>query len=160
MKWTNHECMAFAIPLAVTGNVWVAMGSILFAVIPDSMEGSPDSRVMSHRGKSHNPIFWAVVLGAALVAAGIFHCSTNGISLEWFGLEGPLTYNLWMMALWGIGCHLFCDSLTIGGIPIGKSRFAFKVFKTGDAFEYLLTYTCLALAILLRVEDIKFLFDH
>jgi membrane-bound metal-dependent hydrolase YbcI (DUF457 family) len=157
MKWTNHEVMAFAIPLAVTGNVWIAAGSTLFAVLPDSIEGKPDSRYLNHRGKSHDAIVWSLILGVALVAAEACPSALNTINLEVIGLHGSLVYVMWQMAMWGIGSHLLCDSLTIAGVPTGKSRIAFKLFKTGEPFEYVLTYAVLVLAVMLRLEAIKHL---
>ena len=157
MKWTNHEVMAFAIPLAATGNIWIAAGSTLFAVLPDSIEGSPDSRYLSHRGKSHDAIVWSLVLGIALIVAGACPSALNTINLEGIGLHGSLVFILWEMAMWGIGSHLLCDSLTIAGVPTGKSRIAFKLFKTGETLEYVLTYVSLALAVMLRLEAIKHL---
>lgn len=161
MKWANHELMCFSLPLAVTGNVWMAAGATVFALLPDTIEGNPDSRYLKHRGKSHDLYVWTGVLCGLLLLLALFEGSIEGwVNSFRVALPSSFTFKVWLTAALGIYGHLLGDSLTFGGIPVGKNKtFSFRLFKTGEPVEYLITYSLLAFTLCVRYDAVRSLIN-
>ena len=58
----------------------------------------------------------------------------------------------------GMTLHLAGDAMTPSGVPIslsGRKRLALGLFRTGGAFEYVMTYGLLATTLIFRWSDLQ-----
>ena len=125
MKWRNHEAIGYALSYAVTGNLILSLVSIPMSIFPDIIEGSPQWRLVKHRGWSHNVILWILL------------CAFLGI-LAW---NIPRARTVLIVMIIGSFSHIICDAITITGVPIWENRYvALGLFRMGSPVEYLLAF--------------------
>lgn len=153
MRWNNHEFIALAAPLAMGEPIIIILGSCLFAVFPDAVEGGPPGQGwFRHRGWTHTVGVWIVLL--TILKALVYLAPDTGFFIYVWAVPGGLRRGfelLWMSAVWGIGTHLAADSLTKNGIwLIKRKKIAFGLFKTGSIVEYFIAYGVLAAALWIR----------
>ena len=146
MKWINHQIVTGFLVYAATDDAFFVASSIVGAVIPDRVEGSPpnnNSRAYwqwrrNHRTWSHYPPIYLFLIALAQGAKLYFLNPTLEIFLT------LITYVL-------IGCllHIAEDGIC-GKVPIFKPRkkHGLKLFKVGSWQEYffsaLIIFGCLA----------------
>ncbi len=133
MKWINHQIVTGFLVYAATDDAFFVASSIVGAVIPDRVEGSPptESRAYwkwrrNHRTWSHYPPIYLLLIALAQGAKFYFPNPTLAIFLT------LITYVL-------IGCllHIAEDGIC-GKVPIFKPRkkYGLKLFKVGSWQEY------------------------
>jgi membrane-bound metal-dependent hydrolase YbcI (DUF457 family) len=109
--------------------------------------------LMKHRGLSHHPVTWIVVF----IAAGADYYATAEPLIA-STLLAALPFNigatLFTGFFSGVSLHLFCDWLTIRGLPLswdGKRRTSLSSLRTGSPTEYFIAVSFLVISISLRM---------
>lgn len=134
MKWISHKLTTFAIYYSISEETIQSLIASASSVFPDLIETGPGRIIFrKHRGTSHNPIFWLIILpffyyGLKKMVPEVniapFNCLPGPESLFWT-ITG------------GVTLHLIADSLSGLGIPLwGNKRFALKVYKTFTLSEF------------------------
>jgi len=163
MKWLNHKLIAGSTGFALTQSIPFAVTAILFSTVPDSIElhnYRTNTSVFKHRGNSHNPLVWTAVFAILYIAFGsmlpYLSSQISSILATTYPnliryVPSTLTYGFFGMP-YGVLIHLLTDSMTMGGIPIGKNRkFALRWFYTGSPQEYLTSFSITAVSILIAI---------
>lgn len=146
MKWVNHRIVGFSLPFAVTGSLLFSLSVAAFSAVPDSIEGR--RLILKHRGISHNMFFWFGVYAAT----GISFIFIKTLLPQCNPAITILLANAGLSFFAGVLLHLLADSLTMTGIPLNpiKKRFAFKLFRTGQPVEYVISSVTLVTACLIN----------
>ena len=150
MKWINHQIVTGFIVCTVTDNALFTASSIVGAVVPDRVEGSPPKENKaywqwrkSHRTWSHYPPIYIALIAAAQVAKDYYP-------------EPTLTFilNLLTYALVGALLHIVEDGIC-GKVPIFKPRkkYGIKLFKVGSWQEYFFAVLIILICLIVRFGD-------
>lgn len=135
MKWISHKVTTFAIYYTVSENPIPSLVASASSTLPDLIEMGPGRLVFRHRGISHNPIFWLIVLLIAFYSIRDFFSKISIISLPLILEPRPLL----LAIASGVALHLVEDSLSYHGIPvIGNKRISLKIYKTFTFSEFYL----------------------
>jgi hypothetical protein len=124
VKWWSHSILAASVASIAGLNPVEVLYCGALAGFPDSMETLGRTRVMKHRGWSHDLALWGGVCLAACylpVAGSFLH---------------HLPMRPWVIPLPGL-LHLLGDILTPSGIHFIGTRLRVPLFKTGSTGETL-----------------------
>lgn len=150
MKWINHQIVTGFIVCTVTDNALFTASSIVGAVVPDRVEGSPPKENKAywqwrknHRTWSHYPPIYIALIAAAQVAKDYYP-------------EPTLTFvlNLLTYALVGALLHIVEDGIC-GKVPIFKphKKYGIKLFKVGSWQEYFFAVLIILICLIVRFGD-------
>lgn len=140
MKWISHQIATGFLVYAATDNALFVASSVIGAVIPDRVEGTPPKENkaywkwrQNHRTWSHYPPLYLAIISALLTAKFYLPNPTLAILL-----------NVLLYIFIGALLHVAEDALC-GKVPVFKPRkkYGFKLFKVGSWQEYF----CVALII-------------
>lgn len=126
MKWLTHEVVTGVLVYTVTEDPMAAVYSMAGAIIPDKVEGNPFRRNLTHRGWSHWPMMYLLVMGLMLRGE------------EYLGIDfGTLREIGFFMAV-GALLHIAEDAIC-GKVPFITpfQKIGVKLFKVGSIGEYL-----------------------
>lgn len=151
MKWINHQIVTGFIVFAATDNALFVASSIIGAVIPDRVEGSPPQESKkywkwrkNHRTWSHYPpLYILLIIGVKFVSE----------YLQEPRLE--LILNLVIYALFGALLHIIEDGIC-GKVPIftPRRKHGIKLFKVGSWQEYVFSAIIISLCLIYRFKEI------
>lgn len=151
MKWINHQIVTGFIVYAATDNALFVASSIVGAVIPDRVEGSPPTESAAywkwrknHRTWSHYPPLYLGLMAAAQIA------------IEYF--QNPkveLVLSLLIYALVGAVLHIVEDGIC-GKVPVftPRRKHGIKLFTVGSWREYFFAGLIVCVCLLYRYKDL------
>ena len=154
MKWINHQIVTGFIVCTVTDDALFTASSIVGAVIPDRVEGSPPKENKAywkwrknHRTWSHYPPIYLALIAAAQFAKDYYPEPTLAFVL-----------NLITYALVGALLHVAEDGIC-GKVPIffPRKKYGLKLFKVGSWQEYFFTVLIILICLFIRFGDIDLL---
>ncbi|MBQ6759100.1 MAG: metal-dependent hydrolase [Selenomonadaceae bacterium] len=152
MKWINHQIVTGFIVCTATNDALFTASSIVGAVIPDRVEGSPpqDSSAYwkwrkRHRTWSHYPPIYLALIAAAQVAQEYYPEPTLAFAL-----------NLITYALVGALLHIAEDAIC-GKVPLftPHKKYGVKLFKVGSWREYFFAALIILICLFVRFGDIE-----
>ncbi|MBR3745717.1 MAG: metal-dependent hydrolase [Selenomonadaceae bacterium] len=156
MKWINHQIVTGFIVCTVTDDALFTASSIVGAVIPDRVEGSPPKESSAywkwrkrHRTWSHWPPLYLALIGVAQFAKTLF----------------PIPYSLFptllTYALVGALLHIAEDALC-GKVPIftPHKKHGLKLFKVGTWREYFFAALIIAICLFVRFGNVETLMKY
>ena len=152
MKWINHQIVTGFIVFAATDNALFVASSIVGAVIPDKVEGSPPKESKAywkwrknHRTWSHYPIIYLALIGLLIFASDYVNDSTVSLIAE-----------MGIYVLIGSLLHIAEDGIC-GRVPIltPRNKHGIKLFKVGSAGEYIVSMLIIAICVFYRFGDIE-----
>ena len=152
MKWINHQIVTGFIVCTATNDALFTASSIVGAVIPDRVEGSPpkDSSAYwkwrkSHRTWSHYPPIYLALIAAAQVAQEYYPEPTLAFAL-----------NLITYALVGALLHIAEDGIC-GKVPLftPHKKYGVKLFKVGSWREYFFAALIILICLFVRFGNIE-----
>lgn len=151
MKWINHQIVTGFIVCTATDDALFTASSIVGAVVPDRVEGSPpkDSSAYwkwrkRHRTWSHYPPIYLTLIVAAQFAKNYFAEPTVDFVL-----------NLLTYALVGALLHIAEDALC-GKVPVftPHGKHGLKLFKVGTWREYFFAALIIAICLFVRFGNV------
>lgn len=151
MKWINHQIVTGFIVYAASDNALFVASSIVGAVLPDKVEGSPpqESRAYwkwrkNHRTWSHYPPLYIALILAAHFATEYFQ-----------NPHVELILNLIIYALFGALLHIIEDAIC-GKVPVftPRRKHGIKLFKVGSWQEYFFAALIIGGCLLFRFKDL------
>lgn len=165
MTWISHKLITGSILFAVTGDLIIAGVGAIGAIVPDRMEGYPDSKNETnkenwrrkHRQGSHYlPVYLAVfaITQMALYYQGITKINVANMA-QWlhqdFFWAGIATYIASYLSL-GAAFHILEDAIcgTVPGIKT-RNRWGMQLFRVGSANEYIGVFSVSLFLVTLRV---------
>ena len=152
MKWINHQIVTGFLVFAATDNALFVASSIVGAVIPDKVEGSPPKESKAywkwrknHRTWSHYPIIYLALIALLMFASDSVNNSTISLITE-----------MGIYVLIGSLLHIAEDGIC-GRVPIltPKRKHGIKLFKVGSVGEYVVSMLIIAICIFYRFGDIE-----
>ena len=152
MKWINHQIVTGFIVCTATDDALFTASSIVGAVIPDRVEGSPPKESSAywqwrknHRTWSHYPLIYLALIAAAQVAKDYYPEPTLAFAL-----------NLLTYALVGALLHIAEDGIC-GKVPLfmPKKKYGIKLFKVGSWREYFFPALIILICLFVRFGDIN-----
>ena len=152
MKWISHQIVTGFLVYAATDNALFVASSIVGAVIPDRIEGSPprESKAYwkwrkNHRTWSHYPPIYLALIIAAQIAQIHFPNPTAEILLT-----------LIIYVLIGALLHIAEDSIC-GKVPIflPRKKHGLKLFKVGSWQEYFVVALIIFACLPLRLDELN-----
>ena len=156
MKWINHQIVTGFIVGTATDDAIFTASSIVGAVLPDRVEGSPPKENKAywkwrknHRTWSHYPPIYIALIAAAQVAKSLIPNPYNLIPTL-------ITY-----ALVGALLHIAEDGIC-GKVPIftPRKKYGIKLFKVGSRLEYFFVVLIILGCLFARFGDIEFLLNQ
>ncbi|MBR0261962.1 MAG: metal-dependent hydrolase [Selenomonadaceae bacterium] len=157
MKWINHQIVTGFIVCTVTNDALFTASSIVGAVLPDRVEGSPPKESSAywkwrknHRTWSHYPPIYFALIVAAQFAKNYYPEPTLNFVL-----------NLITYALVGALLHIAEDGIC-GKIPIftPRKKYGIKLFKVGSWQEYFFAVLIILICLFIRFGDINLLINY
>ncbi len=157
MKWINHQIVTGFIVCTVTNDALFTASSIVGAVIPDRVEGSPPKESSaywkwrkSHRTWSHYPLIYLALIAAAQFAKDYYPEPTLAFAL-----------NLITYALVGALLHIAEDGIC-GKVPIllPHKKHGIKLFKVGSWREYFFAALIILICLFVRFGDVESLKNY
>lgn len=154
MKWINHQIVTGFIVCTSTDDALFTASSIVGAVIPDRVEGSPPKESSAywkwrknHRTWSHYPLIYLALIAAAQVAKDYYPEPTLAFAL-----------NLITYALVGALLHIAEDGIC-GKVPLfmPRKKYGIKLFKVGSWHEYFFAALIISICLFVRFGDINLL---
>lgn len=151
MKWLNHQIVTGFIVYAATDNALFVASSIVGAVIPDRVEGSPPQESKAywkwrknHRTWSHYPPLYLALMAAAQLAIQYFQNPTLELILK-----------LFIYALVGALLHIVEDGIC-GKVPIftPRRKHGIKLFKVGSWREYFFAILIVCGCLIFRFKEL------
>ena len=161
MKWLNHQIVTGFIVYAATDNALFVASSIVGAVIPDRVEGSPPKDNNEywawrrrHRTWSHYPILYLALIGLLLFAKD--YCQSIGLN---FVTTTPFI-DVLIFALIGALLHIVEDAIC-GKVPIltPHSKHGIKLFEVGSWKEYAFATIIVLICLASRVDNLSGLLE-
>ena len=156
MKWINHQIVTGFIVSTATDDALITASSIVGAVLPDRVEGSPPKENKaywkwrkSHRTWSHYPpIYFALIIAAQF--------AKNLVPSPYSLIPTLITY-----ALIGALLHIAEDGIC-GKVPIlfPNKKYGIKLFKVGSRSEYFFAVLIILICLFIRFGDINLLLNH
>ena len=157
MKWINNQIVTGFIVCTVTNDALFTASSIVGAVLPDRVEGSPPKESSAywkwrknHRTWSHYPPIYFALIVAAQFAKNYYPEPTLNFVLS------LITY-----ALVGALLHIAEDGIC-GKIPIftPRKKYGIKLFKVGSWQEYFFAVLIILICLFIRFGDINLLINY
>lgn len=151
MKWLNHQIVTGFIVYAATDDALFVASSIVGAVIPDRVEGSPPQESKAywkwrknHRTWSHYPPLYLALMAAAQLAIQYFQNPTLELILK-----------LFIYALVGALLHIVEDGIC-GKVPIftPRRKHGIKLFKVGSWREYFFAILIVCGCLIFRFKEL------
>ena len=157
MKWINHQIVTGFIVCTVTDDALFTAASIVGAVLPDRVEGSPPKESSAywkwrkrHRTWSHWPPIYLALIAAAQFAKDFY-------------AEPTLTFalNLISYALVGALLHIAEDGLC-GKVPIftPHGKHGLKLFKVGSWSEYFFAVLIISICLFVKFGNVETLMKY
>lgn len=153
MKWINHQIVTGFIVSTATDDALFTASSIVGAVLPDRVEGSPPKESKAywrwrkkHRMWSHYPPIYIALIIAAQVAEPLLpHPYSLFPTLTTYALVGALL-------------HIVEDGIC-GKVPIftPRKKYGLKLFKVGSWREYFFVTLIILSCLFIRFGDINLL---
>ena len=156
MKWINHQIVTGFIVSTATDDAIFTASSIVGAVLPDRVEGSPPKENKAywkwrknHRTWSHYPPIYFALIAAAQVVKSLIPNPYNLIPTL-------ITY-----ALVGALLHIAEDGIC-GKVPIftPHKKYGIRLFKVGSRLEYFFVVLIILGCLFARFGDIEFLLNQ
>lgn len=150
MKWISHQIATGFIVYAATDDALFVASSILGAVIPDKVEGSPPKENKAywkwrnrHRTWSHYPPIYIAIIAAAQFAKLSYPNPTTDLIL-----------NLLTYIMIGALLHIAEDAIC-GRVPIftPHGKHGVKLFTVGSWKEYFCVGLIICACVLFRFGD-------
>lgn len=136
MKWVSHTALTGTIAYAVTADPLLTSAAALGAVLPDKIEGSPQSvgwRTWRsrHRGWSHWPLLYLALIGGLTEAQRYFFYDAAFFAILTWIFIGAL-------------CHIAEDALC-GKVPFlyPTQKIGIRLFTVGSLREYSIVLVCI-----------------
>ena len=157
MKWINHQIVTGFIVSTATDDALFTASSIVGAVLPDRVEGSPpkDNKDYwkwrkKHRTWSHYPPIYFALIAAAQGAKNYYPDPTLALVL-----------NLITYALVGAILHIAEDGIC-GKVPIftPHKKYGIKLFKVGSWREYFFAALIILICLFVRFGDFNVLINY
>jgi len=160
MRWSTHNITSVAMAYAVTDNIYYSLLTISGVVLPDAIEIRNSNVFRKHRGISHNPLFWILIM--PLFAYAIYMLKQSDTGLYIMNYISSFSYLFSNMNLnpfeacfaalfTGIFFHLLIDAMSTYGIPLwGKKKFRLNLYKTFSSREIYITVVILILCLLYK----------
>lgn len=157
MKWINHQIVTGFIVCTATDDALFTASSIVGAVIPDRVEGSPPKESSAywkwrkrHRTWSHWPPLYLALIAAAQFAKNFYAEPTIDFAL-----------NLLTYALVGALLHIAEDALC-GKVPVftPHGKHGLKLFKVGTWREYFFAALIIAICLFVRFGNVETLMKY
>ncbi|MBR5913556.1 MAG: metal-dependent hydrolase [Selenomonadaceae bacterium] len=151
MKWINHQIVTGFIVYAATDNALFVASSIVGAVIPDRVEGSPPTESAAywkwrknHRTWSHYPPLYLGLMAAAQIAISYFQ-----------NPKVELVLSLLIYALVGAVLHIVEDGIC-GKVPVftPRRKHGIKLFTVGSWREYFFAGLIVCGCLLYRYKEL------
>ena len=138
MKWVSHITLTGTIAYAVTADPLLTAAAALGAVLPDKVEGSPQSVGWStwrsrHRGWSHWPMLYIALIGGLMQAQQYFFYDAAFFAVLTWIFVGAL-------------CHIAEDAVC-GKVPLlsPTQKAGVRLFTVGSLREYLFVLVCIGM---------------
>ncbi len=132
MKWVSHQISTFAATYAISRNLPMSVAVSAFSCLPDAIELGAGRLIFKHRGMSHNPLFWLVILFASCFLSFLPVVHMAEASLGRWGFTEMCV----LIPAIGAFFHLIEDALSKSGIPLWNGNMiAGGLYKTGTASE-------------------------
>ena len=154
MKWINHQIVTGFIVCTVTDDALITASSIVGAVLPDRVEGSPPKESKAywkwrknHRTWSHYPPLYFALIAAAQFAKNYYPDATLALVL-----------NLITYMLIGALLHIAEDALC-GKVPLftPRKKYGLKLFKVGTWREYFFAALIILICLFARFGEVELL---
>ncbi len=152
MKWISHQIVTGFLVYAATDNALFVASSVIGAVIPDRVEGSPprESRAYwkwrrNHRTWSHYPpIYFALII------------ATQFAKTQFPNPAAEILLTLLTYILIGALLHIAEDSIC-GKVPVFKPRkkHGLKLFKVGSWQEYFCVALIIGACLAFRIDELN-----
>ena len=152
MKWINHQIVTGFIVCTATNDALFTASSIVGAVIPDRVEGSPPKESSAywkwrkrHRTWSHYPLIYLALIAAAQFAKDYYPDPMLVLAM-----------NLLTYTLVGALLHIAEDGIC-GKVPIftPRKKYGLKLFKVGTWREYFFAALIILICLFVRFGDFE-----
>ena len=157
MKWLNHQIVTGFIVYAATDDALFVASSIVGAVLPDRVEGSPPKESKAywawrkrHRTWSHYPILYLTLIAILIFVKQYFN---NEPTIS-------LICEVGIYVMIGALLHIAEDSVC-GRVPIFKptSKHGIKLFTVGSIGEYAFVAFTIFICFFSRFGDFERVLD-
>ena len=136
MKWTSHISLTATIAYAVTTDPMLTAAAAVGAVLPDKIEGTPQSIGWStwrsrHRGWSHWPMLYIALIGGLMQARQYFFYDAAFFAVLAWIFGGALLH--------------IAEDAVCGKVPLlyPTQRVGIRLFTVGSLREYLFVLVCI-----------------
>ena len=143
MKWTSHISLTATIAYAVTADPMLTAAAAVGAVLPDKIEGTPQSigwRTWRsrHRGWSHWPMLYIALIGGLMQAQQYF-------------FYDPAFFAVLAWIFGGALLHIAEDAIC-GKVPgiTPTQKIGIRLFTVGSLREYLFVLFCIVVVYAVR----------
>ena len=136
MKWVSHISLTATIAYAVTADPMLTAAAAVGAILPDKIEGSPQSvgwRTWRsrHRGWSHWPMLYIALIGGLMQARQYFFYDAAFFAVLAWIFGGALLH--------------IAEDAVCGKVPLlyPTQRVGIRLFTVGSLREYLFVLVCI-----------------
>ena len=136
MKWTSHISLTVTIAYAVTADPMLTAAAAVGAVLPDKIEGTPQSigwRTWRsrHRGWSHWPMLYIALIGGLMQAQQYFFYDAAFFAVLAWIFGGALLH--------------IAEDAVCGKVPLlyPTQKVGIRLFTVGSLREYLFVLVCI-----------------
>jgi hypothetical protein len=136
VKWTSHISLTATIAYAVTTDPMLTAAAAVGAVLPDKIEGSPQSigwRTWRsrHRGWSHWPMLYIALIGGLMQARQYFFYDAAFFAVLAWIFGGALLH--------------IAEDAVCGKVPLlyPTQKVGIRLFTVGSLREYLFVLFCI-----------------
>ncbi|MEI7636058.1 MAG: hypothetical protein WCJ37_02045 [Syntrophus sp. (in: bacteria)] len=141
MKWISHQICTFAGTYAISGNLPLSFAVSAFSHLPDVIEYGPGKYIFrKHRGVSHNPIFWFVILALSVPFSYLPVIQWAEVFLGRWDVFSKWNFSVMCVLIPATGAlfHLVEDAMSKSGIPVWKGKMIVgRLYKTGTVSEFI-----------------------
>ena len=138
MKWTSHISLTATIAYAVTADPMLTAAAAVGAVLPDKIEGTPQSIGWStwrsrHRGWSHWPMLYIALIGGLMQAQQYFFYDAAFFAVLAWIFGGALLH--------------IAEDAVCGKVPLlyPTQKVGIRLFTVGSLREYLFVLVCIVI---------------
>ena len=138
MKWTSHISLTATIAYAVTADPMLTAAAAVGAVLPDKIEGTPQSigwRTWRsrHRGWSHWPMLYIALIGGLMQAQQYFFYDAAFFAVLAWIFGGALLH--------------IAEDAVCGKVPLlyPTQKVGIRLFTVGSLREYLFVLVCIVI---------------
>ena len=136
MKWTSHISLTATIAYAVTADPMLTAAAAIGAVLPDKIEGTPQSIGWStwrsrHRGWSHWPMLYVALIGGLIQAQQYFFYDAAFFAILAWIFGGALLH--------------IAEDAVCGKVPLlyPTQKVGIRLFTVGSLREYFFVLVCI-----------------